>query len=189
MAFAVAWRRQPVHRRDATSTGAAASVMAERRVPLTIAVGDKAPDFTLPSASGGAFTLSDLTKGKQRTAVVFFYPKDDTPGCIAETCGFRDLYEEFARAGAEVVGISSDSAASHKRFADKHKLPMQLLTDADGRVRQLYGVRPTLWLLPGRATFVIDREGFVRHTFVSQLRVVSHVQQALAIVRELNRER
>jgi peroxiredoxin Q/BCP len=156
---------------------------------VTIAIGDKAPDFTLPAWTGGSVTLSHLTKGKKRNVVVFFYPKDDTPGCIAETCGFRDLYEEFARAGAEVVGISSDSAESHKRFADKHKLQMQLLTDADGRVRELYGVRPTFWILPGRATFVVDSDGVVRHTFVSQLRVVSHVQQALAMVRELEKER
>jgi thioredoxin-dependent peroxiredoxin len=152
---------------------------------MTLAVGDRAPDFTLSSSTGGTVTLSELTKLKGRTVVVFFYPKDDTPGCTAEACGFRDLYEEFARAGAEVVGISSDSAVSHQRFAGKHKLPMKLLTDPDARVRQAYGVRPTLGLFPGRATFVIDRDGNVRHVFVSQLRVASHVQQALAVVRRL----
>jgi peroxiredoxin Q/BCP len=153
---------------------------------LTLTVGDKAPDFTLPCSSGGTITLSELTKGKGRTVVVFFYPKDDTPGCTAEACGFRDLYEEFAGAGAEVVGISADSAASHQRFAGKHKLPMKLLSDADGRVRQAWGVRSTLGIFPGRATFVVDRDGVVRHEFTSQLRVVSHVQQALAVVRRLN---
>ncbi len=154
---------------------------------MTLVAGDKAPDFTLPSAEGDRVTLSDLTKTKRRTVVVFFYPKDDSPGCTTEACGFRDLYEEFARAGAEVLGISADSAASHQRFAGKHKLPMKLLTDADGAVRRAYGVRATLGLFPGRATFVVDRDGVVRHTFASQLRVVSHVQQALAVVRQLER--
>jgi thioredoxin-dependent peroxiredoxin len=153
---------------------------------VTLAVGDKAPDFTLPCSSGGTVTLSDLTR-KGRTVVVFFYPKDDTPGCTAEACGFRDLYEEFAGAGAEVLGISADSAVSHQRFVGKHKLPMKLLTDADGGVRQAWGVRSTLGIFPGRATFVVDRDGVVRHAFASQLRVVSHVQQALVVVRRLNR--
>jgi len=152
---------------------------------MTLAVGDKAPDFTIASASGETFTLSHLTKGKRRTVVLFFYPKDDTPGCTAEACGFRDLYEEFTGAGAEVVGISSDSEASHQRFAGKHKLRMTLLTDANGMVRRLYDVRPTLGIFPGRATFVIDRDGIVRHVFVSQLRAVTHVGQALAVVRSI----
>ncbi|MGA7118785.1 MAG: peroxiredoxin [Polyangiaceae bacterium] len=152
---------------------------------MTLAAGDKAPDFTLPSADGGRVSLSDLTKAKRRTVVVFFYPKDDTPGCTAEACGFRDLYEEFARAGAEVVGISTDSTESHQQFAGKHRLPMKLLTDADGAVRRAYGVRATLGLFPGRATFVVDRDGVIRHSFASQLRVVSHVQKALAVVRQL----
>ena len=154
---------------------------------MTLAVGDKASDFRLPCSTGEIVTLSDLTKSKGRTVVVFFYPKDDTPGCTAEACGFRDLYEEFARVGAEVVGISADSADSHQRFAGKHKLPMKLLTDADGAVQRAYGVRPTLGIFPGRATFVVDCGGVVRHSFASQLRVVSHVQQALEVVRRLER--
>ena len=154
---------------------------------MTLAVGDKAPDFTLSSSTGELVTLSDLTRSKGRTVVVFFYPKDDTPGCTAEACGFRDLYEEFARAGAEVVGISADSAVSHLRFAGKHKLQMKLLTDVGGAVGQAYGVRSIFGLLPGRATFVVDRDGVVRHSFASQLRIVSHVQQALAAVRRLER--
>jgi peroxiredoxin Q/BCP len=154
---------------------------------MTVAVGDKAPDFSLASSTGEVVTLSRLTKAKGRTVVVFFYPKDDTPGCTTEACGFRDLYEEFSRAGAEVIGISADSAESHQRFEGKHRLPMKLLTDADGAVRRAYGVKSTLGLFPGRATFVVDRAGFVRHSFSSQLRVVSHVQQALAVVQQLER--
>jgi peroxiredoxin Q/BCP len=152
---------------------------------MTLSVGDKAPDFTLSSQEGERVTLSHLTRGRGRVVVVFFYPKDDTPGCTAEACGFRDLYEEFVRAGAEVLGISSDSAESHLRFVGKHRLPMKLLSDPNGHTRQLYGVRPTLGLFPGRATFVVDREGVVRHAFSSQLRVVTHVERALAVVRQL----
>jgi peroxiredoxin Q/BCP len=156
---------------------------------MTLAVGDTAPDFTLPSTNGGTVTLSELTKSKGRTAVVFFYPKDDTPGCTVEACGFRDEYFTFIEAGAEVIGISSDSVRSHDRFAQKHNLPMKLLSDQDGKVRQLYGVRSVLGILPGRATFVVDRTGIVRHVFVSQLRFATHVRQALAVVRQLERNK
>jgi peroxiredoxin Q/BCP len=155
---------------------------------MTLAVGDEAPDFALPASTGDTVRLSDLTKAQGRTVVVYFYPKDDTPGCTVEACGFRDEYSKFAEAGAEVLGISSDSAASHERFAGKHKLPMRLLSDGDGTVRKLYGVRATLGILPGRATFVVDRHGKVRHVFESQLRVKSHVQQALETVRRLQLE-
>jgi len=150
---------------------------------MTLHVGDRAPDFTLPSSGGKPVTLSELYAAK--TVVVFFYPKDDTPGCTTEACTFRDRYDAFATAGAEVVGISSDSLASHDRFAGKHKLPMTLLSDADGKVRKLFGVKSTLGLMPGRATFVIDRKGIVRHVFVSQLRAEKHVAEALRVIEEL----
>jgi peroxiredoxin Q/BCP len=150
-------------------------------------VGQRAPDFTLPSSGGAKVTLSELTKDK--AVVVFFYPKDDTPGCTVEACTFRDSYDAFAEAGAEVVGISSDSTASHERFAGKHKLPMTLLSDTDGAVRKQYGVKSTLGIMPGRATFVIDRSGVVRHVFVSQLRAEKHVHEALAVVKRLAGER
>jgi peroxiredoxin Q/BCP len=150
---------------------------------MTIKVGDRAPDFTLPSSGGKKVTLSDLYASK--TVVVFFYPKDDTPGCTVEACSFRDRYDAFAEAGAEVVGISSDSIDSHDKFASKHKLPMTLLSDSDGKVRAAFGVKSTLGLFPGRATFVIDRKGVVRHVFVSQLRAAAHVGEALGVVKEL----
>lgn len=149
-------------------------------------VGDRAPNFTLPTFGGKQVSLSELTA--RGTVVVFFYPKDDTPGCTTEACSFRDRYDAFAAAGAEVVGISSDSLDSHERFANKHRLPMTLLSDADGQVRKLYGVKSTLGLLPGRATFVIDRRGFVRHVFVSQLRAEKHVHEALGVVEQIARE-
>jgi peroxiredoxin Q/BCP len=150
---------------------------------MTLKVADRAPDFTLPSSSGQPVRLSDLlAKG---SVVLFFYPKDDTPGCTAEACGFRDRYDAFVEAGAAVVGVSSDSLDSHDRFASKHRLPMTLLSDADGKVRAHYQVKSTLGLLPGRATFVIDRGGVIRHVFVSQLRTGTHVETALRVVKQL----
>jgi peroxiredoxin Q/BCP len=150
---------------------------------MALSVGDQAPDFTLPSETGEPLTLSKLYA--QRTVVLYFYPKDNTPGCTVEACTFRDQYETFVEAGAEVVGVSSDSVASHERFASKHKLPMRLVADEGGKVRALYGVKATLGLLPGRVTFVIDRQGKIRHTFSSQVQVNRHVAEALQAVREL----
>jgi thioredoxin-dependent peroxiredoxin len=150
---------------------------------MKVAVGHKAPDFTLPSTTGAPVTLSSLLD--RRTVVLFFYPKDDTPGCSVEACTFRDLHDAFVAAGAEVVGVSSDSVDSHERFIRKHRLPMTLVSDVGGAVRALYGVPPTLGLLPGRATFVIDRTGTVRHVFVSQFRVRQHASEALEIVKRL----
>lgn len=150
---------------------------------MSLKVGDPAPDFTLCAAGGESVTLSKLYADK--AVVVFFYPKDDSPGCTAEACKFRDRYDAFAEAGAEVIGVSSDSLASHDRFASKHRLPMTLLSDPDGQVRARFQVKSTLGLMPGRATFVIDRKGIVRHVFVSQLRFGAHVDQALSVVKEL----
>jgi len=143
-----------------------------------VKVGERAPDFSLPDAEGRTFRLSE-ERGK-KPIVLYFYPKDDTPGCTREACGFRDQYEEFQRLGAEVVGVSSDSSASHQRFAAKHRLPFTLLADEGGAVRRLYGVPATLGLLPGRVTFVIDREGIVRHVLNSQLDFRRHITEALA---------
>jgi len=146
-----------------------------------LAVGDRAPDFALPSATGATVRLSDF-RGK-KAVVLYFYPKDDTPGCTKEACSFRDSYEEFTTAGAEVIGVSSDSGESHQGFASKYKLPFTLLSDRGGQLRKQYGVPATLGLLPGRVTFVIDREGVVRHVFNSQLAATRHVSEALAALR------
>jgi peroxiredoxin Q/BCP len=140
-------------------------------------VGDAAPDFTLPSQSGAQVSLHELLgKGP---VVLYFYPKDDTPGCTAEACSFRDAYEDFKDAGAEVVGVSSDSTDAHKAFASKHALPFTLVSDGDGKVRKAYGVKKTLGLFPGRVTYVIDAKGVVRHVFDSQLNTSKHVREAL----------
>src|SRR6266850_1604776 len=134
--------------------------------------------YTLSLHDALPIRLADF-RGK-KAVVLYFYPKDDTPGCTAEACSFRDSYEDFQDAGAEVIGVSSDSGASHAKFAKRHELPFTLLSDAKGEVRKKYGVPATMGLLPGRVTFVIDRKGIVRHVFNSQLQATRHVQEALA---------
>jgi peroxiredoxin Q/BCP len=141
-----------------------------------VAVGDLAPDFTLPDQLGEPVRLGQLV-GK-KNVVLYFYPKDATPGCTAEARAFRDAYDTFAAADTEVVGVSSDSIKSHKRFAARHQLPFRLLSDRDGAVRALYGVERTLGILPGRVTYVIDRRGVVKHVYSSQLAATRHVREA-----------
>src|SRR5216110_1694591 len=114
---------------------------------MSVTVGERAPDFELPSSRGGTVRLSDFSG--QKNVVLFFYPKDGTAGCTVEACTFRDAYEEFAEAGAEVLGISSDSIDSHNQFAARHRLPMQLLSDIGGAVRARYGVKSTLGIIAG----------------------------------------
>jgi peroxiredoxin Q/BCP len=150
---------------------------------MSVAIGQTAPDFSLPSSRGGEVRLSQFAG--QRNVVLFFYPKDETAGCTAEACSFRDAYQDFVDAGAEVIGISNDSVRSHEHFADKHHLPMQLLSDQGGRVRELYGIKKNLGVIPGRETFVIDKQGVVRHVFRSQLRVLQHVKETLEILKTL----
>ena len=147
-----------------------------------VQAGDKAPDFTLPSQSGESVRLYDRLG--DRVVVLYFYPKDDTPGCTAEACGFRDSYETFTDAGAEVIGISSDSVDRHAAFAGKHSLPFTLLSDQGARVRKSYGV-VVLGVVPGRVTYVIDRDGTVRHTFNSMTNIGQHISDALRVVRQL----
>ncbi len=146
--------------------------------------GDRAPVFALPSQDGSTVALDDLLK--KGPVVVFFYPKDETMGCTAEACAFRDSYDVFQEAGATVVGISSDDTKSHRRFADKHGFPFLLLSDTDGAVRRSFGVPKTLGLLPGRSTYVIDPKGVVRHVFHSQLQAKQHVNEALSAVRGMH---
>ena len=145
----------------------------------TLHAGDTAPDFSLPQQNGSIVRLSELVA--RGPVVVYFYPRDETPGCTAEACAFRDAYEDFKAAGAEVVGISSDSAESHASFANHRALPFLLLSDRDGVVRKLYGVKPAFFgLVPGRVTFVIDSSGTIRHVFNSAINMSRHVTEALA---------
>jgi peroxiredoxin Q/BCP len=148
-----------------------------------IRAGDKAPDFTLPSQSGEQVRLYDRLG--ERVVVLYFYPRDDTRGCTAEACAFRDSFEAFTDAGAEVIGVSSDSVDRHAAFAGKHELPFTLLSDKGGQVRKSYGVPAVLGMVPGRVTYVIDREGTVRHSFNSMTNIGQHISDALRIVREL----
>jgi peroxiredoxin Q/BCP len=118
--------------------------------------------------------------------VLFFYPRDDTPVCIVEACGFRDMHEAFLGQGAQVIGVSRDSVASHESFVRRYQLPFTLLSDPDGRVRELYGVHKTLGLFDGRVTFVIDRSATIRHAFRAALSAHAHVARSLEILRSLS---
>ncbi len=151
-----------------------------------VQVGDTAPDFTLPSQSGEQVRLHDRLG--EHVVVLYFYPRDDTRGCTAEACAFRDSHEVFAEAGAEVIGISSDSVDRHAAFAGRHELPFTLVSDQGGQVRKSYGVPATLGVLPGRVTYVIDRKGTVRHVFNSMTSIGRHVNDALEVVRRLRAE-
>ncbi|MBE7384574.1 MAG: peroxiredoxin [Leptolyngbya sp. SIO1E4] len=150
---------------------------------MAIKVGDTAPDFSLPAQSGESVSLGQF-KG-QKPVVLYFYPKDDTPGCTVESCTFRDSYEAFKELGAEVIGISSDSIASHQTFARKHNLPFILVSDQGSKTRKAYGVPATLGLLPGRVTYVVDQDGIVRHIFNSQFNPKAHITEALNILKSL----
>ncbi|MEM9264610.1 MAG: peroxiredoxin [Cyanobacteria bacterium P01_F01_bin.13] len=151
---------------------------------MVIKVGDTAPDFTLQSQAGESVTLSSFQG--QKAVVLYFYPKDDTPGCTTESCTFRDSFQDFQGLGAEVIGISSDSTDSHQKFASKYNLPFTLVSDAGSAVRKAYGVPATLGLLPGRVTYVIDKDGTVRHLFNSQFNPKKHVEEALVVLKGLS---
>ena len=153
---------------------------------LAVKVGDKAPDFTLPSQMGDNVTLSEFFGRKN--VVLYFYPKDETIGCIKEACAFRDSYEVLTDSGAEVLGISGQSVESHKNFASHYGLPFLLLSDVDNKVRKLYGVPSTMGFIPGRVTYIIDKKGFVRHIFNSQYQPQKHVEEAKQVLEKLNEE-
>ena len=153
---------------------------------MAVKVGDKAPDFTLPSQMGDNVTLSEYF-GK-RNEVLYFYPKDETRGCTREACEFRDQYDVFTDLGAEVIGVSAQSVESHKSFATHYGLPFILLSDEKNGVRKLYGVPSSMGILPGRVTYIIDKKGVVRHIFNSQLQPEKHIEEALRILKELEKE-
>ena len=146
-------------------------------------VGTKAPDFSLQTASGEVFRLSEALQNNN--VVIYFYPKDDTRGCTAQACSFRDQYDVFRENNAEVVGISSDDAISHQHFSSKHQLPFTLLSDVKGEVRKLYKVPRTFGIVPGRVTYLIDKEGIVRYAFNSQLKPLEHVSGTLEVLKNL----
>jgi peroxiredoxin Q/BCP len=153
---------------------------------MGVNVGDKAPEFTLPSQMGDSVTLSEFF-GK-KNVVLYFYPKDESLGCTREACTFRDSYDIFTSLGAEVLGVSSQSVESHKSFATHHGLQFILLSDGENKVRQLYGVSATLGIIPGRVTYIIDKRGMVRHIFSSQSHPELHVEEAIKILKEIGNE-
>ena len=148
-----------------------------------IRIGDPAPKIPMSTHTGNQISLADYHG--EHPVVVFFYPKDGTPICTKEACSFRDAYNDFTEAGAVVIGISSDSAEEHQSFAKTHKLPFLIVSDQDGTIRTAFGVAKTMGVLPGRVTYVIDREGIVRHIFNSQFAAERHVQEALEVIRKL----
>jgi peroxiredoxin Q/BCP len=145
--------------------------------------GEKAPDISLPNQDGQIVSLSDYYK--KNNIVLFFYPKDFSPGCTTQACHFRDNYEDFTDLGAEVIGISSDSVESHKKFLDEYLLPFQLLSDEGGRVRKGYGSTKGFGHLPGRYTFIIDKEGVIRHIFTSETDMKKHIDEALRVLTQI----
>lgn len=151
---------------------------------MAIKKGDQCPKFTLKDQNGEQFNMEEVL-GKENL-VLYFYPKDDSPGCTKQACSFRDAFEDFVEVGARVIGISSDDEESHKKFAEKHNLPFTLLADADKKVRKMFGV-PTnlLGLIPGRVTYVVDKEGIVQGVFNSQMNFDKHVTEAMKIVKGL----
>lgn len=146
--------------------------------------GDALPTFSLPNHDGETVRSEDLTG--RGPFVVYFYPRDDTPGCTVEACAFRDEFEAFTEAGAAVYGVSADTPDQHRTFREKHNLPFTLLSDRDGTLSKAFGVKRSFGILPGRVTWVFDADGVVQHRFASQLQPRRHVAEALEVVRRLS---
>jgi peroxiredoxin Q/BCP len=150
---------------------------------MGLKVGDIIPNFKAKDANGNDFDSENIV-GK-KPLVIYFYPKDNTPGCTAEACSFRDQYEDFKDLGAEVIGISSDSVSSHQQFSEQYKLPFILLSDNDKKIKTLFGVPSGLFgLLPGRVTYVTDKNGVIQMIFDSVL-ATKHIPKALQAIKKL----
>ncbi len=150
----------------------------------SIQTGDLIPEFTLPDQNGVLFDIKSVV-GKKKL-VIYFYPKDDSPGCTKEACAFRDQFEVFTKADALIIGISGQSVESHKKFAEKYRLSFTLLSDTGNKVRKMFGVPANaLGLLPGRVTYIADKKGKVIFIFNSQVEAERHVEEAMKILKEL----
>jgi thioredoxin-dependent peroxiredoxin len=152
------------------------------KVMKKIETGDQVPEFALKDQNGHLFNMADVI-GKKKL-VIYFYPKDDSPGCTKEACYFRDQFEVFRQADALIIGISGQSVESHKKFAEKYRLSFTLLSDEGNAVRHQFGVPTNLFgILPGRVTYVTDRSGKVIYIFNSQTDATKHVDEALRILK------
>ena len=149
---------------------------------MGLAIGDRLPDFNLEDQDGEQRSSASV---QGRWLVLFFYPKDDTPGCTAEACSFRDNTSSFAALNAEIWGVSGDDAVSHRRFAERHSLSFPLLCDRNNALRRQMGVPKALGMLPGRVTYVVDPTGVIRHTFSNLLDGPAHVREAERVLKEL----
>jgi peroxiredoxin Q/BCP len=158
--------------------------LGQKKYMNKIEIGSSIPTFTLPDQNGNLFDINSVL-GK-KNLVIYFYPKDDSPGCTAQACSFRDQFELFAEADAVIIGISGQSVESHKEFAEKHRLSFILLSDEGDKIRKQFGVPSNLLgLLPGRVTYIADKTGKVIYTFDSQMEAIRHVDEALRILKEL----
>lgn len=148
---------------------------------MALKVGDKLPDFSAKDTNGNVFNSTDYI-GKQ-SLVIYFYPKDETKVCTQQACSFRDSYQEFKDLGAEVVGISSDTVQSHIQFKSKFNLPFILLSDNNKKLRKLFGVENDFLIIPGRQTFVVDKNGFIIMVFNSMSGTI-HIEKALKVLKK-----
>jgi len=155
-----------------------AFTMKNKKSDKALGIGDKVPEFTLLDQNGKEFNVKEHLE--KQAMVIYFYPKDDTPGCTKEACSFRDSYEEFTDRNVKVIGISADSVESHFNFAKKYNLPFTLLADTNNEVRNLFGVKSNLMgLIPGRVTYVVNKQGVIIYVFESQMKATRHISEAL----------
>ena len=148
---------------------------------MRLKVGDQIPSFSLKDQNGNIRSSHKPNK----PLVLFFYPKDDTPGCTIEACGFRDKYDLFKILGADVWGISNGNAQSHLKFANKNKLQYPLLCDQNNTLRKQFGVPKTLGFIEGRVTYIINSQGTIIHIFEDLLNGPAHIKEAIRALKEL----
>ena len=149
---------------------------------MALQIGDKIPNFTAKDTNNNDFDSTTIVG--QKPVVIYFYPKDNTPGCTAQACSFRDQYQDFTDLGAEVIGISGDTVSSHEKFAKRYKLPFILLADSAGKLRKLFGVKTNLLgLIPGRVTYVADKDGVIQLIFDSMM-ATKHIPKALDFLKK-----
>ena len=149
---------------------------------MALRAGDRLPSFNLLDQDGEQRSSDELAG---RPLVLFFYPKDDTPGCTIEACSFRDNHKALTELGAVVWGVSADDAVSHRRFANRHSLAYPLLCDTNNALRKRLGVPRAMGLLPGRVTYVVDGDGIIRHIIENLLDGPAHVRESLRVIRSL----